>query len=125
LPLNIKCSNRCAKPVFPGFSFFDPTWYQVFTATMGALWSSCTSTVSPFLRTNLVYLMSGMGMLMLPAAACAGALFLGAGFGWAVRVKDPAVTNINDSARRVTVCVNLLLKGASMWRSSQCSASDD
>ena len=24
-PLNIRCSNRCAKPVRPGFSFFEPT----------------------------------------------------------------------------------------------------
>jgi hypothetical protein len=24
-PLNIMCSNRCAKPVRPGRSFFDPT----------------------------------------------------------------------------------------------------
>ena len=24
-PWNIKCSNKCAKPVFPGFSFFEPT----------------------------------------------------------------------------------------------------
>ena len=27
-PLNIRCSNRCAKPVRPGASSFDPTWYQ-------------------------------------------------------------------------------------------------
>ena len=25
LPLNIRCSKRCAKPVWPGRSFFDPT----------------------------------------------------------------------------------------------------
>ena len=24
----------------PAFSFFEPTWYQMLTATMGALWSS-------------------------------------------------------------------------------------
>ena len=24
-PLNIRCSNRCANPVRPGFSFFEPT----------------------------------------------------------------------------------------------------
>src|ERR1041385_7137089 len=114
LPLNIRCSNRCAKPVLPGFSFFDPTWYQVFTATMGALWSSCTSTVRPFLSTNFVYLMSGMGMLTLLAAACCGKLFFGAGFGWAMRVNDPAVTNINDSVRRAILCMNLLLNGASI-----------
>jgi hypothetical protein len=58
--------------------------------------------------------MSGMGMLTLLAAECAGALFFAAGFGWAMTVKDPAVTNINDSARRAIVCMNLLLKGASI-----------
>jgi hypothetical protein len=24
-PLNIRCSKKCAKPVRPGFSFFEPT----------------------------------------------------------------------------------------------------
>jgi hypothetical protein len=55
-----------------------------------------------------------MGMLTLLAAECAGALFLGAGFGWAMTVKDPAVTNISDKVRRVILCINVLLKGASM-----------
>ena len=27
-PLNIMCSNRWAKPVRPGRSSFDPTWYH-------------------------------------------------------------------------------------------------
>jgi hypothetical protein len=58
--------------------------------------------------------MSGMGMLRLLAAACGGALFFGAGFGWAMRVKDPAVSKMNDSVRRATLCVNLLLKDASI-----------
>ena len=34
-PLNIMCSNRCAKPVRPGFSFFEPTWYQISRCTIG------------------------------------------------------------------------------------------
>ena len=34
-PLNIMCSNRWAKPVRPGFSFFDPTWYQISACTIG------------------------------------------------------------------------------------------
>jgi hypothetical protein len=72
LPENIRCSNRCAKPVLPGFSFFEPTWYHVLTATTGALWSSCTSTVRPFFSTNFVYGMSGMGMST-PASRAGGA----------------------------------------------------
>src|SRR6266446_10195605 len=55
LPPNIRCSNRCANPVFPGFSFFEPTWYQMLTATMGALWSSCTITVRPLSSTKRSY----------------------------------------------------------------------
>src|SRR5471032_529284 len=62
LPLNIRCSNRWAKPVVPVFLFFEPTWYQVLTATTGVLWSSWTSTVRPFFSTNLVYGISGMAI---------------------------------------------------------------
>ena len=36
-PMNIRCSNRCAKPVRPGSSFADPTRYQVLTVTIGTL----------------------------------------------------------------------------------------
>src|SRR5690349_3903669 len=48
------CSNRCAKPVLPFGSSFDPTLYQVLTATTGALWSSWMMTVSPFFNLKLV-----------------------------------------------------------------------
>ena len=30
--MNIRCSKRCAKPVRPGRSRAEPTWYQMFTA---------------------------------------------------------------------------------------------
>src|SRR5580692_9105619 len=33
--MNIRCSNRWAKPVRPGTSSFEPTWYQRSTATSG------------------------------------------------------------------------------------------
>jgi hypothetical protein len=46
-PLNIMCSNRCAKPVRPGFSFFDPTWYHSSACTIGTEWSSSRTTFSP------------------------------------------------------------------------------
>src|SRR3954470_11618429 len=39
-PWNITCSNRCAKPVLPLTSCFEPTLYQTFTAATGARWSS-------------------------------------------------------------------------------------
>ena len=46
--LNIRCSKRCANPVLPFGSCFEPTPYQIDTATTGALRSSCTSTVRPW-----------------------------------------------------------------------------
>ena len=36
-----------------GFSFLQPTWYQTLTATIGALWSSCTISVRPCSSTEL------------------------------------------------------------------------
>ena len=47
------CSKRCAKPVRPGFSRAEPTWYQVLTETSGAEWSSWTITVRPFASRNI------------------------------------------------------------------------
>ena len=41
------CSNRCAKPVRPGFSFFEPTWNHWFTCTIGSLRSTCRMTCRP------------------------------------------------------------------------------
>src|SRR5687767_12560105 len=47
LPWNMKCSNRCAKPVRPGVSWREPTTYQMLIATTGARWSGATITRSP------------------------------------------------------------------------------
>ena len=41
------CSKRCAKPVRPGFSFFEPTWYHWLTWTIGSLRSTCRMTCEP------------------------------------------------------------------------------
>src|SRR4051812_31240411 len=51
----MRCSNRCANPVRPGDSFFEPTWYQRLTATIGTEWSSWISTSSPLASVCLVY----------------------------------------------------------------------
>jgi hypothetical protein len=72
-PLKTRCSKRWAKPVRPGRSFFEPTWYQTFTATMGALWSSCTTSVSPFWSRKVVKGMSGISWASAPVAARASA----------------------------------------------------
>src|SRR5690606_9592375 len=63
-PLNIRCSNRCAKPLRPAGSFLLPTPYQMLTATVGALRSSCTITFSPLGRVNSWYgmLTTGAGL---------------------------------------------------------------
>jgi len=62
----MRCSNRWSNPVLPGSSFFEPTWYQTLTATIGALRSVWTTTVRPFARVNFSYGISspaaGMGI---------------------------------------------------------------
>ena len=47
VPWNITCSNRCANPVRPATSSFEPTLYQTSTTTSGMRWSSCRITSSP------------------------------------------------------------------------------
>src|SRR5579863_4128551 len=47
-PWNIMCSKRCAKPVWPGCSFRDPTSYVMQSDTVGAAWSSESTTRKPF-----------------------------------------------------------------------------
>src|SRR5262245_45926807 len=42
------CSKRCANPVRPGFSFFEPTWYHWFTCTIGSFRSTWRMTWRPF-----------------------------------------------------------------------------
>ena len=69
LPLNIRCSKRWANPVLPGRSFFEPTWYQTLTATMGALWSSWTMRTRPFGSTKRWKAIFGVSM---PGAAATG-----------------------------------------------------
>src|SRR5215208_4633263 len=53
------CSKRWAKPVRPGDSFFEPTWYQTLTPTTGVEWSSWKMTLSPLGRKNCEYLIGG------------------------------------------------------------------
>ena len=65
-PVNITCSNRCAKPVRPACSFFEPTWYITSTATVGVEWSSARTTVRPF---GSVYFSNGMRMRRAARAA--------------------------------------------------------
>src|SRR5215204_6586894 len=52
--MNIRCSNKWAKPVRPGFSRAEPTLYQTFTVRIGTVWSSCRMTCSPLGSVNCV-----------------------------------------------------------------------
>src|SRR4026209_858011 len=51
--MNIRCSKRCANPVRPGDSSFDPPWYHTPTATSGLDRSTCRITGSPLASTNV------------------------------------------------------------------------
>ncbi len=53
------CSNRWANPERPGSSLALPTSYQMFTATTGVEWSSCTITVIPLESVKLSNSMGG------------------------------------------------------------------
>src|SRR4029078_11871781 len=57
------CSNRCANPVRPGRSFFEPTWYQRLIATSGAEWSSLRTTRRPLSRWYCSRARIGRGVL--------------------------------------------------------------
>src|SRR4051812_46362367 len=61
----------CAKPVRPGTSFLDPTWYHTATATVGVDRSGARMTLSPLGR---VYVSCAMRMTSAgrPCGRCAG-----------------------------------------------------
>src|SRR6266508_4068131 len=74
------CSKRCAKPVRPTFSFFDPTWNHSFTCTIGSLRSMCRITCSPFGSVNFSKASFGVSAFA-EAAALTTALAVLAGAG--------------------------------------------
>ena len=54
VPLNIRCSRKCASPDLPGVSSAEPTLYQSMCVTTGARWSGMTTTSRPFARVKWV-----------------------------------------------------------------------
>ena len=50
VPLNIRCSRKCASPDLPGVSSAAPTLYQIMWVTTGARWSGMTTSSSPLAR---------------------------------------------------------------------------
>src|SRR5450755_4139148 len=53
VPLNIRCSRKCASPDLPGVSSAEPTLYQTICVTTGVRWSWITRTCRPFGRVKL------------------------------------------------------------------------
>src|ERR1041385_6988048 len=47
VPLNIRCSRKCARPDLPGVSSAAPTLYQIMCVTTGARWSGITTSSNP------------------------------------------------------------------------------
>src|SRR5688500_12457657 len=93
-PSNIKCSKRCAKPVRPGRSLAEPTWYHMFTDTTGTVVSRCRITVNPLARVNWVY----------------GTLSSGADAGAGVWARIGNTQRVNNSRAAAT----LMMGGASL-----------
>src|SRR6266540_3796484 len=54
VPLNIRCSRKCARPDLPGVSSAAPTRYQSMWVTTGARWSGITTTWRPLASTKSV-----------------------------------------------------------------------
>src|SRR5512143_425209 len=50
VPLNMRCSRKCAKPDLPGVSSAAPTLYQIICVTTGARWSGMTTSSKPLAR---------------------------------------------------------------------------
>src|SRR4029077_18120392 len=50
VPLNMRCSRKCAKPDLPGVSSAAPTLYQIMCVTTGARWSGMTTSSNPLAR---------------------------------------------------------------------------
>src|SRR5262245_35837228 len=54
VPLNIRCSRKCASPDLPGVSSAEPTRYQSMWVTTGVRRSGITTTSRPFDRAKWV-----------------------------------------------------------------------
>ena len=63
------CSKRWAKPVRPGRSSLEPTWYQTLTPTIGVAWSSCRMTCRPLGSVYFSNFSSGICGMVLAVAA--------------------------------------------------------
>ena len=53
VPLNIRCSRKCAMPEIPGCSSAEPTLYQTIWVTTGARWFSTSTTCIPLSRVTV------------------------------------------------------------------------
>src|SRR5258707_15809750 len=53
VPLNIRCSRKCARPDLPGVSSAEPTLYQIIWVTTGVRRSGITKTCRPLPRVKV------------------------------------------------------------------------
>ena len=98
-PWNIMCSKRCAKPVRPGFSFFEPTWNHWLTWTIGSLRSTCRMTCRPLGSVNFSNSTFGTAEACGTRGAVEGAAGgRGGGFGAWTGVDDGACAAARRSA---------------------------
>src|SRR5579871_629816 len=93
VPLNIRCSRKCARPDLPAVSSADPTRYHTMWVTTGARWSGMTTTSRPLL--SLKWETSRPAAAAAPAASVAMA-----------SVAASAADRSNASQARAAECVD-------------------
>src|ERR1700738_706812 len=60
VPLNIRCSRKCAMPDFPAVSSAAPTRYHSMWVTTGVRWSGMTTTARPLSNVNCATLVAAV-----------------------------------------------------------------
>src|SRR6185437_10455354 len=68
----MRCSNKCAKPLFPLCSSRAPTSKSMVSVTTGRVWSSESTTRKPLASVNWVNLIWGTAIAALAGAAAGG-----------------------------------------------------
>src|SRR6266542_3739154 len=96
------CSKRCANPVRPGRSFFEPTWNHSFTCTIGSLRSTCRITCSPFGSVNFSNASFGVSAEADARCAVAGAVAFAAALAGSWAGLEAGAWSASDSAPRQT-----------------------
>jgi hypothetical protein len=96
VPLNIRCSRKCASPDFPAVSSAAPTLYQIICVMTGARWSGMTTSCSPFASLK--------SATLAPAGSAA----------------KPAVTNQGDTSAETSAKTTAHVSTAAAARETLC-----